>query len=467
MRLFRALVAGLPLIALLHCGGSSVESKPEDTPDGSTDSARPKEEAGKTDDPRIDATSPDSARDGEVTLDAADAADAAVRYVPKFYSVNHVLSTGQSLSVGSGGTPVLSTSQPFDNRMLDTGVRTGAVPATSFVLLVETGVETMSSALANLAADYARTEVLLGLPAPNDGHRILVSCHGRGGTAYVGLKKGTAPYAAGIAQVTAAKAIADGSSESYIVRVLTNVHGESDHIAMNASYAQNLAEWQSDYETDVKAITGQTDPIPMLHTQMASWTKYGQATSDIPIQQLAASVASNGKIVMVGPKYNVEYVADGVHLTSAGYRHMGEYYAKVYRRIVLEGKKWEPLRPVAVTRAADEIRIKFLVPVPPLALDTTTVTNPGHFGFEYTDDSATPATITAVTLEGADTVRIKLSSASVGANAQVRYAYTGTVGARAGATTGPRGNLRDSDASKSRLGNALQNWAVHFSMPVP
>src|SRR5207253_2285800 len=46
-----------------------------------------------------------------------------VPYVP--FDVNHVLSTGQSNAVANGGTPVLSTSQPFANVMFDTGVMTG------------------------------------------------------------------------------------------------------------------------------------------------------------------------------------------------------------------------------------------------------------------------------------------------------------------------------------------------------
>ncbi len=166
------------------------------------------------------------------------------------------------------------------------------------------------------------------LPAPANSHRLLVSCHGIGGTAYAGLKKGTAAYQNGMAQVTAGKALAAAAGQSYVVRVVTNVHGESDHLAKNAAYKDNLLTWQSDYETDVKAITQQTDAVIMLHTQMSSWTKYNSATSTIPMQQLEATLASNGKIALVGPKYNVAYDADGVHLTSAGYRHMGEYYAK-------------------------------------------------------------------------------------------------------------------------------------------
>ena len=67
--------------------------------------------------------------DGSGT-DAATATDAPVAdgslLSPTFVyrDINHVLGTGQSLSVGAVGSPALSTMQPFDNRMFATGCRT-------------------------------------------------------------------------------------------------------------------------------------------------------------------------------------------------------------------------------------------------------------------------------------------------------------------------------------------------------
>jgi hypothetical protein len=71
-----------------------------------------------------------------------------------------------------------------------------------------------------------------------------------------------------------------------------------------------------------------------------------------------------------------------------------------------------------------------------------------------------------VALSGPDTVVITLS-ATPGANGHLRYAFTGISGALGGPTTGPRGNLRDSDATPSRDGFKLYNWCVHFDMPAP
>lgn len=151
-----------------------------------------------------------------------------------------------------------------------------------------------------------------------------------------------------------------------------------------------------------------------------------------------------------------------------GYRQMGEDYAKAYRRVVLEQQAWEPLRPRSVSREGAVITIRFFVPAPPLTIDTTLVTDPGHFGFEYFDaaGTSTPA-ITQVEVIGPDTVRVTLEREPSAENRRIRYAYTAARHLKAGPTTGPRGNLRDSDATRSRTGKRLYNWCIHFDEAVP
>ncbi len=412
------------------------------------------------------------ARDEADARDAADAADASL-LSPTFVfrDINHILSTGQSLSVGSQGNTILSTSQPYANVTLTNGPRYNAAGLGSFTPLVELGVETMSSGLANLITKMAREQVLVGQPAAKSSHDLLVSVHGIGGTPYTGLKKGgtTAAYANGMAQLQAGFDLAKAANKSYVVRALTNVHGESDHRNGNIAYEADLVEWQADYEADVKAVTGQADPVPMFHTQFSSWTRYMTTTSDVAMAQLAAHVNNPGKIILVGAKYHLQHVADGVHLESESYQHMGEDYAKAYRRVILEGKPWEPVRPKTVTRSGAVITAKMHAPAPPLVLDTTLVTNPGNFGFEYTDDEdpTTAPKITSVALSGSDTVVITLSKTPTAANKRLRYAFTAPVGALGGPTTGARGNLRDSDDTPSRNGYKLYNWAVHFDVASP
>ncbi|WP_096326773.1 MXAN_6577-like cysteine-rich protein [Nannocystis exedens] len=374
--------------------------------------------------------------------------------------LHHLLISGQSLSTGSGSV-VVSTEQPFTNVSFNTGVRAGGVDLTGFIPLVETWNggegETIASGAANLVSELEQ--------ARGSAHKILASAHGVGGQPYGALKKGTAPYANGLAQVTAGAALAAMSGEAYAVRAVAIIHGESDHLGGNLAYADDLLAWQSDYEADVQAITGQPYPVPLFLCQMSSWTMYGSSVSRIPGEQLAAARARPDRIFVVGPKYMLPYV-DGVHLTGEGSRWLGEYYAKVYRAVLIDGLPWRPLAPRAITRAGDLVTLEFDVPAPPLVLDETLVTNPGNYGFEFTDSSGAPPAITAVALTGPTTVQLTLAAEPVGGNQRVRYAATGTPGVWAGPTTGARGNLRDSDATVSRHGYSLHNWAVHFDEPV-
>src|SRR5690606_9111896 len=172
------------------------------------------------------------------------------------------------------------------------------------------------------------------------------------------------------------------------------------------------------------------------------------------------------RIVLMGPKYVLPYVPDGVHLTGEGERWLGEMHAKVLERVLVEGEPWRPVSPIDIERQGAEITVQMWVPAPPLVLDELTVTDPGNYGFDYTDASGAPPSIVSVELVGEDAVRITLSEVPVGGNRRLRYAMNGIASQPAGPTTGARGNLRDSDATESRHGYALHNWCVHFDEPV-
>lgn len=369
---------------------------------------------------------------------------------PTGRTLHHVLGTGQSLASGVGGAPPLSLAQPYENLMFGTGVLAGATGLTHFVPLVERDVETMSTSLATAVTRAAR--------AAGSQHDLLLSVHALGGAPYRLMKKGTAPYAVTIAQATAARAVTHDLGIPYDITAVTSADGGGDHVDLNTHLADDLAEWQRDLEGDLRAISGQTTPIPLFVTQYASWTEYA-ATSPIPIAQLRAHVDHPGKVIAVGPRYPFTYGPDGVHLTNEGYRGMGEYYARAYRRVVVEHGTWEPLRPTTITRSGAVITARFLVPTPPLVLDTARAAAASAMGFEYTDDGPTPA-ITSVAISAPDTVIVTLAAEPTALNRRLRYAYTGVQGAHAGLQTGAHGNLHDSEA-------APPNWCVIFDEAVP
>ena len=169
--------------------------------------------------------------------------------------------------------------------------------------------------------------------------------------------------------------------------------------------------------------------------------------------------------MLVGPKYPFPYARDGLHLTNEGYEWLGEYYAKAYATQVLEGRRWEPLRPLEITRSGPQIVARFAVPSSPLVLDTEHVTDPGDLGFEVVDGGGVRVAIQSVEVTAPDTVTLTIDGPASG-DLRLRYAYTGTPGQVGGPVTGPRGNLRDSDPTRSRSGRPLHNWCVHFDEPV-
>lgn len=379
--------------------------------------------------------------------------------------LNHVLITGQSLSVG-WASAVVSDVQPYTNLRFSTGVRAAAVGLTQLAPLVESwdgsAGETIASGLANLAASlwesagYVRQD-------------ILVSAHGVPGARYDLIKDGTPAYAAGLAQMAAARAIADQLGLSYRVRAVAVIHGESDQNdyppAGNPEYAAALVAWRAAYDTDARAISGQAEDVVMLYCQMSSWTAFGVATSTIPAQQWAVARADPARFALVGPKYFLPY-ADVAHLTGDGERWLGEHYAKAYRRSFLEGEPWRPLSPVAATRQGASVVVDFAVPSPPLVLDTVMVSDPGNYGFSFVDGSMAPPAVVAVEITGPAQITVSLAAEPTGPAPMIRYAWTGTPGVGGGPTIGPRGNLRDSDPTPSLHGYPLYNWAIHFEEPV-
>ncbi len=387
------------------------------------------------------------------------ALSSATAQVTEIDYINQILSTGQSLSVGVASSPALTTTQPYSNLMLSGGVG-GLGAGGSFIPLVESGVETISSSMAN---------TITANDTGND-FDVAVSLHGVSGYTYSQLKKGTGPFSTGMTQVTNAKSAAIALGRTSRVIGVTTIHGETDNYngVSGATYQGYLEEWQNDYDTDVKAITGQSNEVILFLDQMSSFmSSYANdATSEIPIYQLYAAEENPSEIVLVAPKYFFNY-SDRHHLTGASTRWLGEYYGKVIKKVVLDHETWRPLSPDLATRSGNIIDVDFHVPAGVLAFDTTLVSSRTNKGFEYYD-STSSATISNVEILDSDTVRVTLSGVPTGANQRIRYAYTGTPGTNTGAQNAgsAAGNLRDTDPYTSLYGNTLYNWAVHFDEPI-
>jgi hypothetical protein len=405
---------------------------------------------------------------------------------------NEIIGTGQSLATGLFSNPAISTtpSWPTVALMTNLGVRQvidrGMVPAldpdliTALVPLVEARTRDHDGETIGAGMAFQINE--LALEAGQPLWPVVFSEHGVTGAPYATLKRGTVPYRNSLETVRRVAAILDIAGIHDVVRAITVTHGETDSIigTSAAQYEADLVQWRADYETDVRAITHQREGVMLFTDQMNTYTATAKLfgaraarTSVVPLAQLSAALHHRESIVLVCPKYWLNYYRkDGAHLTNRSEELLGEKYGEAIEQTFVDGAPWKPLYISGATINANVITLSYHVPAPPLVLDTTTVRDPGNLGFVYTDDSPAPPSISKIELNSANgQVRIALSTAPSAAagHRHVEYAYVGSIdcgdtGCPAGPLTGPRGNLRDSDPVTSRLdgGNSahLYNWAV-------
>jgi hypothetical protein len=281
-------------------------------------------------------------------------------------------------------------------------------------------------------------------------------------------------YQATLFEARAIKRLANATGKSYGIGAIVLTHGETD--SGNTGYEAAMVQLWSDYNTDLKAITGQTTTIPMITSQQHSFGFVAgqvQGSSPATIAEWRVGVDHPGNIICAGPKYQYPYASDNIHLVTRGYELLGEKYAEVYfQRVVMGNTAWQPLQPISVTRSGNVVTVRFHIPVPPLAWDTAlplphqsalTQWRNGR-GFELRTGN-TRLTINSVAIVN-DTVQITAASA-VPSGAIVGYAATSDGTALSGVSR-RWGKLIDSDRTVGAFtGQAQPNFAVAFEMTVP
>lgn len=356
---------------------------------------------------------------------------------------------------------------------------------TSLVPLIESTSEAPASGLGNNAQ------------AMGDGRVYLLTKVGVGGQPYTSLagpcstttgacaSGGTSSYRNGITAAINGKAGATALGRNYYLDAVVVTHGESDYAnPINdtaAGYAAKLVQWQTDFTADLNGRGLHAGEVPLIVDQMDSWTASSPAWTTpttggqgpafpvgVPVGQWQAARDNPTRIYLCTPKYMLPHWSDGVHLTNVSARWLGAMQGRCVDRIVRQGMPWRPLAPGRITRSGAVVTLEYHVPSGTLALDTTNVamSPAGNYGFEWYEEGGSGTTISSVAVTGANTVAITLSGTPTGTNQRVRYAYTGVRYAQAGPTTGPRGNLRDTETATSIDGDPLRDWGVTFDEPV-
>lgn len=395
-----------------------------------------------------------------------------------------ILGTGQSLSVGANGHPVKSTEPRFANLKLSAAGLDWPVESSNQGLKLVPLVEPIgeraptypSSWPKNIDGESFHTSLgdQLSMLSRERRRKALVTVHaaiGESGQGMIHLKKGAVEngvngrsFRAAIIATEAMTRLAKAEGKSFGIGAVYLTHGETD--CGNANYEAEAAQLFEDYNAMIRTITGQTKPAVMIASQQNSLNDYSPSTQAI----WALGTAKKTGFVCSGPKYQYAYDPDAVHLSTDGYQALGEKYAQVYYRTVIEGKKWLPLMPTEVEAKGVLVKVKFHVPVGPLVWETkfsaphTDVPEWSNGkGFEIVDKEGKKVMIQKVEIKG-DTVRIHTAS-PVLPGSRVSYAMVGHESAMQAPHAGTKrwGLLRDSDPFVGGITKVAQpNYAVAF-----
>jgi hypothetical protein len=410
---------------------------------------------------------------------------------------NGIVATGQSLGVGGSAPELIATRPSPGNLKLSLGSSNRRLPfdpdapELTMVPLCEPirplaenypsaypwniWGETPHTAMAN------QVSALVAADTDAGGGGTHVTVHtvvGEAGQGMAVIRRGAVyhgptgrAYAASMFEVAAIRRLAAAAGKSYGVGAVVLTHGETD--CGDPNYERDVVALAADYDRDLRLLTGQAGPIPMLISQQQGAPSQAGTCSPSTLAQWTAARRHPGAIVCVGPKYQYGYHPDALHLTADGYDRYGEKLGQVYHQVVVRGRAWQPLAPVEVARSGRVVTVRFHVPVPPLVWDESipaphqdafTAWRAGR-GFELRGDEDTPLPIAAVEIVGADTVRI---TCGVDLHARLLVAYAMTSdGQGAPGHTFRGGQLADSDACVgATTGRPQRNFCVSFEQDV-
>lgn len=403
------------------------------------------------------------------------------------FDINHVIGYGQSLSVGYVGYPALTTSQKYDNLMfyrgqvpqLDYPSENASQWYLSLVPAVESNGVTGSTdatqrgeTTSSGCGDMIKERILVedGKSYSDHNYKILTSCAGYGGMSISQLSKGTSHYNRMIEQAQYGLTLSNAAGKNYAVQAVSWTQGEADYSlgTTKVNYLNALNQLVTDINTDIKAAIAQTKDIPLISYQIASHPVASVTNPVIALAQLEAE-ETNPLVFIATPTYHLPYAnPNNWHLTNVGLRWLGAYYGLAYKRIVIDGEDWKPLKPISAKKQSNILDITFNVPHGKLEFDTTQVSANTNMGFELVDSSGNALTIDSVAIADSNRVRI-IATSNIPTGAKVRYGWSGT--ATTGPISGARGNLRDTQGDEivldsSGINKRMDNWCVIFEREV-
>jgi hypothetical protein len=365
--------------------------------------------------------------------------------------------------------------------MLDSGVRPRGREAHAFADLRERGggsaKETPCAGLAdqimrNCQARFGDKPTMVFFTVSRGG----TSLSGGGMTEEDGLLRGSAQHRELVRLVAQAREIAADRGKRLEVAAICLLHGEfeSSRNVPGSFYRRGLSLLQLQYDADIRALTGQADPVRVYLTQTNRVS--GRFDLSIPMAQLNVKF-DNPYLQCVGPVYfappEVREGGPPAYVAAFGYRRIGQLFGRFLMDDLWGGQR-EPLR-VEEARwiGPKTIRLRFNSPIA-LEEDDARVNiselGPGR-GVDFSDGAPWSPTVESVQpARGRDfELDVELTAPSTGYAKRVLIAARPTGRGGVGCLEGARSAIRskvpfDTDPLD---GTELFDWACTEQIALP
>jgi len=288
---------------------------------------------------------------------------------------------------------------------------------------------------------YGACGHIQGLISAEDGeqnYQLLACNNAVSGRIIAEISKGSSWYANELTQIQAGETIAQSEGRTSVCSANLLTIGTNDVTQGTArtAYAAQLRALHRDLAADATAITGQEVAPVTIMSQTSHATN--TTSRDVQLAQVDVALDTAG-VYLATPLYFFGYY-DTLHIVAESSKWLGGYYGLVFKRTVIDGGKWEFLRPVRSFRQGRVLELTFNTDSQ-LVLDTALMPAQTNHGFSIVDAGGNDVAISAVAVKGVGAVQITCVS-DIPAGSAVRYGWNRVTGK--GTFTGGGGNLRDS-----------------------
>jgi len=373
-------------------------------------------------------------------------------------STGLLLIYGQSVFTGLGTTAVSTSVFP--------GIKTFNAGYTGLTDLVMSTIENGSRGSSEAFIQFFGSNA--GYGYLTDHTQLVCGVGAVGGMSAWDLRSGGSYFSNLTTKIDAMAAIAASTGETVGILPLIYCQGEADINPLFDPVARHRVMEdliRKPLEAYATTAFGYPVNIVMVLTQVASHQYYGHDEAVIAESDLNLCLTDKN-YKWGGTMYQFDYGAGGVGshlLTGTDVKHASAYAGRAAALVYLLTDPPVVRNTNGWVASSTSIMLEYDVPVEPLVIDTTTVVDPGNYGFRaFNSDTMTEIALSAVSVVNRRCIKLTTSSAIPAGGVTVRYAWSGGGdGIPAGRQTGSRGCVRDSDTSvfdPSGIAKNLYNW---------